>query len=723
MVMVFGDHFEADLMKGAADAHVVLLARCCYNILRTVPRSPVLVTVAVEEVANLDAPVVGSAGAEELGVAIAGANELLEDHQAKHAKSKAGTRGRRRREPIRASQTASNELAAKLRAFLECVEETPGVFGDIERNMPHMESLFGFAPDECGLLLLSMACGISSQVDSFLDKCLSRTKSLEQVVGACLGLRDSRAREILAATGSLGRSGVVKFDRGHRWFSSAVEHHVILRNALTGFHDTPDELRTALVGSPVSAAFDLDDFPHVRETAERLSRLLEAARKSAVSGVNILLHGRVGVGKTTIAKVIARDLALYSVGESDEDGKEPERDQRVHALLVAQQVLKGQADSAILIDEAEDVLVPYRRGKIFINRLLENNPVPVIYIVNSVSELSDAVKRRMTFILELHSPPAKVREKMVRRVLQDRGVAANDSDVCRIAGFGNVPPGIISNAAQAAVLSGGGIDTIMAGVKGVTNALDGSYREAAPTPDRYDPRFSCANADLPILVERLVSAPRQDWSLLLLGKPGTGKSATARYIAERLGMPVLQVGGPQVMRPHVGETEMALAGYFAQAKAERSFLIFDEIDSLAFNRGNSTRSWEVSHTNTLLELLQDHDLPMACCTNAEASNDRLDPAILRRFTFKITYEYLSREVARNLFRHVFGTDAPRELDQLTVLAPGDFAVVAKKAAILGIHDSLELYAMLEAECAIKGEQRRDIGFHIAEPTKTCRLVA
>lgn len=723
MAMVFGDHFEADLMKGAADAHVVVIARCCNNILRSVPRNPALVTIAVEEVANLDQPVLGSVGADELNAAIAAASELLEEHQGKPMKQKPGRRVRRPREPIRASHAASRELADKLLAFLQSIEETPGVFGDIERNLPYMQTLFGFAADECELLLLSMACGISSQIDGFLDRCLARTKSLEQVVIGCLGLKDGRAREILASGGELGRSGVVKFDRGHRWFATAVEHHVVLRNALTGFHDSADELRMALVGSPLRSSFGLDDFPHVQSEVERLARLLGAAREGRVAGVNILLHGKVGVGKTTFAKVVAQGLSLYAVGESDEDGKEPERDQRMQALLVAQQVLKGQGDAVCLVDEAEDVLVPFRRGKIFVNRLLETNPVPVIYIVNDASSLSDAVKRRMTYVFELHAPPVNVRANMVRRVLQDRGISANEGEICRIAGFGNVPPAIISNAAHAAALSGGGVDTIIDGVKGVTKALDGSYNEASSTPEKYDPRFSCADIDLSHLADRLVSAPRQDWSLLLLGKPGTGKSATARYIAERLGMPVLQVGGPQVMRPHVGETEMALAQYFARAKAERSFLIFDEIDSLAFNRSNSSRSWEISHTNTLLELLQEHDLPMACCTNAEASNDRLDPALLRRFTFKINYTYLSRNIARALFAHVFAVEAPAALDQLTALAPGDFAVVAKKAAILGVSDPQELYAMLAGECTIKGEKSHDVGFRLVEPVKTTKLAA
>ncbi len=719
MTTAFWEDSATDLTKGLLNAHTVVLGRCCSNIFRTAPGNPALVAVAIEELATLDVPVTESLGANELAKAIGSAAGLMREHKTRH-----GAGSGRGRQPVRPSAAVLASLVDQVDAFCGCFTEIPGVFGDIERNMAHMQIVFGLAPEECAVLMLSMACGLASQVDGFLDKCLARTKSLEQVVGACLGLPDGKVRKILAPNGKLGRSGIVKFDRGHRWFANAIEHHVSLRAALTGFHHSAEELRTALVGKPVSCAFSLEDFPHVQHDAAILTRLLGKARRDAVVGINILLYGRVGVGKTTIAKVIAKDMFLYAVGQSDGDGKEPERDQRMHALLVAQQVLKGQVDSICLVDEAEDILVPFRRGKIFVNRLLETNPVPVIYVINDAGDLSDAVKRRMTYVLELHAPPLKARQSMVRRVLQDRGLAANDAEISRIAALGNIAPAIISNAAHAALLSGGGIETLLDGVKGVTQALDGPCPASSPTPEKYHPRFSCADVDLVHLAGQLVASPRQDWSLLLLGKPGTGKSATARYIAERLHMPVLQVGGQQVMRPHVGETEMALAGYFAQARAERSFLIFDEIDSFAFNRNHAARSWEVSHTNTLLELLQDHDLPMACCTNAEISHGRLDPALLRRFTFKIAYGYLAQEVARGLFEHMFAMPAPIALDHLDVLTPGDFSVVASKAAILGLGDNAQaLCAMLAEECAVKGERSRNIGFAMPGPEQTCRLVA
>ena len=43
--------------------------------------------------------------------------------------------------------------------------------------------------------------------------------------------------------------------------------------------------------------------------------------------------------------------------------------------------------------------------------------------------------------------------------------------------------------------------------------------------------------------------------LCLEGPPGTGKSAFARYLAERLGLEVLQKRASYLLSPWVGETE------------------------------------------------------------------------------------------------------------------------------------------------------------------------
>ena len=101
-------------------------------------------------------------------------------------------------------------------------------------------------------------------------------------------------------------------------------------------------------------------------------------------------------------------------------------------------------------------------------------------------------------------------------------------------------------------------------------------------------------------------------------------------------------------------------------------------------------------------------MPFACTTNFA---DRLDPATLRRFVFKIALDYLAPGQAASAFRGYFGLDAPPEVFDMTTLTPGDFAVVRKKAEILRcLDDPAALASMLREECDAKEERRRPIGF-------------
>ena len=158
----------------------------------------------------------------------------------------------------------------------------------------------------------------------------------------------------------------------------------------------------------------------------------------------------------------------------------------------------------------------------------------------------------------------------------------------------------------------------------------------------------------------------------------------------------------------VGGTEQQIAEAFAEARAEGSILVFDEADSLLADRRGAVRSWEVSQVNEMLTWMESHPLPFACTTNF---GENLDPATLRRFTFKIALDYLTPGQSRAAFRGCFGIEAPPAVENLTNLTPGDFAVVLRKAEILGhLQDPKVLAELLEAECAAKPGHRRKIGF-------------
>ena len=106
--------------------------------------------------------------------------------------------------------------------------------------------------------------------------------------------------------------------------------------------------------------------------------------------------------------------------------------------------------------------------------------------------------------------------------------------------------------------------------------------------------------------------------------------------------------------------------------------------------------------------MESHPLPFACTTNF---GDHLDPATLRRFTFKVALDYLAPEQAEAAFRAYFGLEPPACLRELAALTPGDFAVARRKAEILDLlGDPAALAEMLRQECDAKPGRPQAIGF-------------
>lgn len=112
--------------------------------------------------------------------------------------------------------------------------------------------------------------------------------------------------------------------------------------------------------------------------------------------------------------------------------------------------------------------------------------------------------------------------------------------------------------------------------------------------------------------------------------------------------------------------------------------------------------------NEMLTWMESHPLPFACTTNLGES---LDPASLRRFTFKPKLGYLSTEQAEQAFRFFFELDPPAELARMRILTPGDFTVVRRNAGIRGrLGNADVLVRMLQEECDAKPERSGTVGF-------------
>ena len=296
---------------------------------------------------------------------------------------------------------------------------------------------------------------------------------------------------------------------------------------------------------------------------------------------------------------------------------------------------------------------------------------------------------------------------MVARIAQGVGFQLDEGAALDLA-RSPAPPALIENAIlSAAHIRGSAIDARKI-LESNTYALGVRETPSAPAPIAFDPALSSADVDLAALADQVARSRSRALSFCLSGAPGTGKSAYARYLAERLDMEVLEKRFSDLSSMYLGESEKAIAAAFEEAADLRGFLILDEADSLLRDRSAAHYSWEITQVNEMLTSMERHAYPFALTTNAP---EILDPAMARRILFKVRFLSMTPQQIAAAFHDAFGAEAPVSVLNLKGLTPGDFATVARKAAVIEKHDSNLLTKWLEDEALAKPEAgRRRIGF-------------
>ncbi len=476
-----------------------------------------------------------------------------------------------------------------------------------------------------------------------------------------------------------------------------------------------------------------------------LKRIVQSA--NGKSPVNILFYGAPGTGKTSFARTLAAELdrTCYVISQniSERGGRAASAPSFRFGAL---QVCNNQVDPArslIIVDEADEMLrsgifggvLPVSAGdKGLLNSVLDTVTTPTIWITNTrAEELDESSRRRFDYSIRFDVLGAEQRLIIWRNNVEKMQLTdlVSEEMMCKFSELYPVSAGGITLALQNLAKldpASGEVEDLVETLMKPHCELLGLHHPSDRMRPAQDYSLEGLNIRGPIPLDRIVEAVRRfqreasggidipRMNILLSGAPGTGKTEFVKYLGEQLNTNIFIQMGSDLLDRYVGGTEKNIREAFETAAARKAILFLDEIDGVVQSRERAQRSWEVSQVNELLYQMENFPGVMIGATNFIAN---LDAAILRRFTFKLEFDYLDAAGKKLFFERMFKatlTDSEvAHLAEIPHLVPGDFRVVRQSFFYLGdAVTNAERLAALERESEAKNTnrfyERKKVGF-------------
>lgn len=630
----------------------------------------------------------------------------------------------------------SSELRDMLCAYRKKLERKLRPSPDVlARNLEKLGGMLKLGSVERTILRLAVVTTHTRNFNDLFNLTLTSQRDAFGAVQAATGLRGRDVIAAFANNRALRRSGFFENWNSFNCRTNPLEINQTTVDALLAPKLDEDQFLRGLVRIAPTSTLSLDDYVHVADLP-LTQRYITDALKRRRKGINVLIHGAPGTGKTEFVRALATalGLGLFEVPNEDTDGDPISGRKRFIAYGICQHLLANRRGQVLLFDEVEDVFgaeegpffpFGYRQSrsdtelrKSWVNQTLEENPVPAFWVCNTIGAIDAAYLRRFDLILEFNAPPRSVRRRIIDRHFRSGEISKRCAD--RLADMKHLAPAHVARAARVArSLRTRDLAKRDAEIERVVLALlkAAGHRRTMPQPElppHYDPTFLNTDRDLARIANGLRGATGA--RLCLYGPPGTGKTAFAHYLGRTLDLPVLVKRGSDLLSMWVGQTEARIAEAFREACEEKAILVIDEADGFLRDRTGAQQSWQATQVNELLTQMESFDGIFIASTNLI---DILDAASLRRFDFKVKFDYLTRNQRRALVTKACTASGKSDpvhawaaLDRLEAITPGDVANALRQCAITKQAPTVEIVVrLLAAEQAMKPECRqRRIGF-------------